>query len=231
MTTLPQLLRHGRATVAVAVLFAGAPPLAAGFAVAAEPVAAEPVAAEPVSPLVPVQGRGPEVVFQAERAFGLRCRAESEPETLSVSAESEVRVVNRTGRRAVLIIDGVARGEIPEGSSAEVLFHHGPVIVALRPICVLAAEAALRVDVEPPALSASGLSSPSPFGRPGPAEGYLPGLGWSGRPAAEVSGARPVRDRGPTGLLALVAAVCVFGVSAGAIRAINAQRATRCVVA
>jgi hypothetical protein len=65
-------------------------------------------------------------------------------------------------------------------------------------------------------------------------EGNLPALtepadsvtvtGANAEPLASVE---PVRTGGSTGLLALIATVCAVGVSAGAIRAIIAQRATR----
>lgn len=225
---MPHLLRHGRATVAVAALFAGAPPLVPGVA----PLVTEMAVAEPASLPAPAPARQvppseSEVVFGGDRLLGIRCRARLEAATLTVPAETTVKVVNRTSRRAVLVLDGVPRGEIPHGGSARVLFHHGPVSVELRPICVFSAGATLRVEVGPAEFSAGTADPWAPSAaRPGAAEGFVPGLGWGGRAAAEATGGEPVRDRGPTGLLALVAAVCVVGVSAGAIRAINAQRAT-----
>jgi hypothetical protein len=48
--------------------------------------------------------------------------------------------------------------------------------------------------------------------------------GWAAEP---VAAAAPIGDSGPIGLLALIAAVCVIGVSVGTIRAIITQRATR----
>lgn len=48
--------------------------------------------------------------------------------------------------------------------------------------------------------------------------------GWAAEP---VAAAEPVGDTGPVGLLALIATVCVVGVSVGTIRAIITKRATR----
>ncbi|MFY1674324.1 hypothetical protein ACN27G_30975 [Plantactinospora sp. WMMB334] len=62
-------------------------------------------------------------------------------------------------------------------------------------------------------------SYPPPPDRPG------------GGSAILVRPAQPSRPTGPGPLLALVATVCVVGVSAGAIRAIFAQRTTQTVVA
>ena len=46
-------------------------------------------------------------------------------------------------------------------------------------------------------------------------------------PAISLTGTDTPRDKGPIGLLAIIATVCVVGVTVGAIRAIVSQRATR----
>jgi hypothetical protein len=82
-------------------------------------------------------------------------------------------------------------------------------------------EADLFPDGDPGAASGDGDSGPDVVALDGTADP-------SGEPAAEpLTAVRPVGDSGPTGLLALIATVCVVGVSAGAIRAIIAQRASR----
>jgi hypothetical protein len=160
---VPPLLRHRRATVAVAALFAGAPPLATAVAVGG-----------------PVTG-----------------------------------------------------GEIPGGASAEVIFHRGPVALALRPICLIAAESPVQVEVAPATDQVADVDQRVPSAaRPGAAEGRALASARPSGPAVEPTGSvEPIRDGGLTGLLALVATVCVVGVSAGAIRAIIAQRTTRTIVA
>lgn len=217
---MPPLLRH-RATVAVAALFASTPPLATA-AVIAEP-------APP--PVVGVRDSGQELVFQGERQLGMRCVTRPSAISMTVPAQTTLRVANRTGFRTRLLLDGVARGELADGATVDLLFHHGPVTVGLRPLCVFAAASAARVEVGPPErlFDASGgaaagrvEASPGPPDRP---------YGWvSGLAAEPLQPMDPVRDDRPTGLLALVASICVVGVSAGAIRAIIAQRATRTVV-
>lgn len=246
---MPPLLRHHRATVAVAALFAGAPPLAVA-AVAAEP-------APPSPPGVDVPDGGRELIFEGDRRLGVRCVARSSVASMSVPAETTVRVVNRTGFRGRLLLDGVARGEIAGGASVEVLFHHGPVAVGLRPLCVFAAESAVRIEVGPPVVRPrvadaapaapdgeagrdAGSGGPAPQAGPGgsaagrveaPVRRERQRYAWSSGLAAEpLEPVELVRDNGPTGLLALVATICVVGVVAGAIRAIIAQRATRTVV-
>jgi len=213
------LLRHRRATVAVAALFAGAPPLVPGIAVAAP--------APP--PGVGVQATGREIVFGRTGLRGPRCGSTPEAATITVPAESTVRVVNKTDRRTRLMLDGVARGELAPGSSTDVLFHHGPVSLALNPICAFPAASAISVEVGP-ASQGPEMAGPWAAGSPPSAvPDYAPP---HARPAAELTGpVAPVRPSGPVGLLALIATVCVVGVSAGAIRAILAQRTTRTVIA
>jgi hypothetical protein len=251
----------------------------------------------------PVQESGSQVTFSGSGLLGVTCDAKPSASTVTVPAESSLRVVNNTGRRAKLLLDGATSGEIGNGAAADVLFHRGPVELALKPDCVLADESAVRVEVVaaprgtapaapaapaagPPASSggsSGGSSSSSTSGssmtRGGSTQTQTqnranaaptPGAGGEAVPDAEptpepgtetaaatidggdltggdpawsdpttVSGAaaeplasvEPVSESGKNGLLALIATVCVVGVSAGAIRAIIAQRATRTRVA
>jgi hypothetical protein len=274
-----QPIRNRAAATAIAALFA-ATPLAFGTAAYA---------------YGPVQESGKEVVFSGGGLLGVACGAKPSATSVTVPAESSLRVVNNTGRRAKLVLDGATRGEISSGSAAEVLFHRGPVSLALKPDCVLADESSVRVEVvaaPPAAAPAPPGSAPAPRAPGGATSGTNDGGGTTpggtaGRttraedprerpdgaatasaepttPAAEptpadgtetatatvdgnlpalteptdsvtVTGANaeplasvePVRTGGSTGLLALIATVCAVGVSAGAIRAIIAQRATR----
>lgn len=219
---MPLSLRRHRATVAVAALFAGTPPLATA-AVSAEPA--------PV-PGVGVQGSGHELIFTGERRLSARCVARSSASSMTVPAQTTLRVVNRTGFRTHLLLDGVARGELAGGATVDVLFHHGPVAVGLRPVCVFAAASAVRIEVGPPPDRLLAPSGGSAAGRvTAPAWPQERRYAWTSGLAAEpLEPVEPVRDNGPTGLLALVAAICVVGVAAGAVRAVIAQRATRTVV-
>lgn len=86
-------------------------------------------------------------------------------------------------------------------------------------------------------LASPGQSSPAaPSGAPAAAGDASPGAGAGQGEVAdgdEAVAAEPVstdattEEDGPNGLLAIIAVICVVGVSAGAIRAIAAQRATR----
>lgn len=226
---MPSLLRHRRATAVLAALFAGAPPLVSGIAVA-DPSPA---------PGAPARQGGHEIVFSGGAPLGLRCAAKPNAASVTVPAEGTLRVVNDTGRRARLLLDGVAQGEIAGRSSGDVLFHRGPVSLALRPNCLFASQSAARVDVaapsaaRPSATPSTGRGTGGPAGAGSPsAAGQPPAPAMADGPAAEPMGSvEPLSDGEPIGLLALTATVCVVGVSAGAIRAIMAQRITRTLVA
>jgi hypothetical protein len=140
----PQIRR--RAT-AFAVLAAG-PALAVG-ALAAGPARAETAAMETVS-----TESGKQVVFDGGGLLGVSCAARPDVRSITVPAETSVRVVNRTGYSARLLLDGAVQGEIPDAGSAQVLFRRGPVTLKLKPSCVLSESSkAVRVHVEaaPPA--------------------------------------------------------------------------------
>jgi hypothetical protein len=274
---LSQSSPRQRAGLIAAAVLAGSPLLAAGAAYA-----------EPVE-------SGREVTFSGAGLLGVSCAANPSARSVTIAAETSLRVVNRTGHRATLLLDGAPRGEIGKGSGAEVLFHRGPVSLALKPHCVLTEESSVRVQVitarpgarpvardrsddaprrrgqDGRSTGNSGLGRAAGDGRaeadnqpasPGstaeeprptpsdlggePADGLdtviddgalmtglpsdPPAIGGpaGANPAAEpLASVEPMSDDGPIGLLALIAIVCVLGVSAGAIRAILAQRASR----
>lgn len=299
--------------------------LAAGLIASAPLLAVAPASADPV-----VES-GRQVTFSGGGLLGVSCASNPHTGSVTIAAETSLRVVNRTGHRATLMLDGSARGEIAGGSTAEVLFHRGPVSLSLKPHCVLPQQRAVRVQVvaarpadeKPPAAvpdrpvpPSGGDSSPDespwdgsgdagmgqapprsdrpraerpgggtgsgawrdrdsttreragqedPAGDPtrGPVEetpepvsgdgvdasaepddgpmdvtgtGDLPaggnGTGDGGGLAAEpMASVEPITNKGPTGLLALIAIVCVLGAIAGAMRAIMAQRASRASIA
>jgi hypothetical protein len=160
---MPPLARHRVAATAVAAVFATAPLLAA-TAAHAEPLES-----------------GKEVVFSGDRGLlGVSCEANPSASTVTIPAETTLRVVNRTGYRAKLLIDGAAQGEIENGGAAPVVFHRGPVRLGLKPSCMLADEAAVRVEV---------VAQPRTT-----APGTRPGTSAPGRPAG---GTRTQREEQP----------------------------------
>src|SRR4051812_3149101 len=83
---------------------------------------------------------GKQVVFNGSGLLGLSCVARPDVGSITVPAETSLRVVNRTGYRARLILDGATQGEIQNSASAQVLFRRGPVTLSLKPSCVLSEE-------------------------------------------------------------------------------------------
>jgi hypothetical protein len=266
-----QPARHRAAAAAVAAFFVSAP-LFATDAVYATPT---PTAMPPES--------GQEVVFSGKNGLlGVACEANPSTTAVTIPAETTLRVVNQTGYRAKLILDGATQGEIADGGAAPVVFHRGPVTLGLKPSCMIGQESAVRVEVtaapgtasagsgtKPGAKrptrsgasaddqkrprpqvssSAAATSSPAPVASESPEGSFTSddggqstdgaatveeasGIGTDGVAAEALSSVEPIRESGPIGLLALIATVCVIGVSAGAIRAIIAQRASRTGVA
>jgi hypothetical protein len=147
---------HRAAATAVATLLTAMPVLVAAAAQAA-----------PARDPLPVES-GQEVVFSGERRL-LRVSCVAYPSTTSVTipAETTLRVVNRTGYRAKLLLDGAAQGEVVDGATAPVVFHRGPVMLGLKPTCMLSDESPVRVEVVP----APGTEAPVTQPRTRPAGG------------------------------------------------------------
>jgi hypothetical protein len=291
-----------------------------------------------------VEGGGRQVVFGGGGVLGLSCRSKPDVGSMTVPAETTVRVVNRTGHSAQLRLGGTAKGTIPDDGSTDVVFRRGTTAVLLDPDCALADESTpVLVTASPstdpsvtpdpvpspadssPATAPSGSDSSSTPSGPGsslpdsapatpqggrttttkparpqrpstsrpvtgtstatagveamPQGGSAPRLrtrltrgtagavpAFSGMPpgdhktlvtdvpsvelpeattaqagaaagATDIAAAEPVAAMEPMspdqpiGLLAVVAAVCVVGVSVGAIRAFVSQRASRATIA
>jgi hypothetical protein len=294
-----------------------------------------------------VEGGSRQVVFGGSGMLGISCRSTPNVNSLTVPADSTVRVVNRTGHNARLQLSGDSRGTIPDDGSTDVVFRRGTTAVQLSPSCALGAEStpvlvtatpgpvATTPDPEPgpsdddatpatpgdsgsPSASGTGSSLPDsspptsasshpqrtsmvtsrpgatrsvmsrplnqaaasalqtmPLGGaasprvktritrgtataaptfsgmpPGDQKAIVPGVPTIGLPTmSEAAGAapsspftsvaaaepvaemRPMTDRQPVGLLALVAGVCVLGVAIGAIRSFVSERASRSTIA
>ena len=291
---------------------------------------------------------GRQVTFAGGGVLGLSCKSHPDVESMTVPADSTVRVLNRTGHSANLQLGGDTKGMLADDAATEVVFRRGTTAVTLTPTCALDNDATpVLVTAAPsspatmmpdpiPAPSgsnssvlaaeptdstrpsgstlpdvASPASRPSRFtavtGRPGasrpgtlrtavvtravttaaqampqggdaphlkiktkgaggtqagsaPAFSGMPpgdkpalltgvpqldqaqpatgaGPAATGVPTTEIAAAEPVaamepmREQGPTGLLALIAAVCVLGVGTAAIRSIVSQRAKRAIMA
>ncbi|MFC7529024.1 hypothetical protein [Actinoplanes sp. GCM10030250] len=101
--------------------------------------------------------------------LGLSCESRPSVESMTVPADTVVRVVNRTGHDARLRLGGTARGTVPEDGSAELVFRRGTTAVLLTPDCaqgdevlpmlVTAEPSASSTPGEPPSASAAGSAS------------------------------------------------------------------------
>jgi hypothetical protein len=317
-------VRHRLTAMVLGGLFLGAPLLTNGTANAEQ-----------------AEAGGRQIVFAGGGVLGLSCRSTPEVAAMTVPADSTVRVVNRTGHSAKLLLGGDTKGTVPDDGATEVVFRRGTTAVLLNPNCALGAEstpvlitatpsAPVTTTPDPtpaPSDGSAGPVSPSNPGSPSASDGgtTTPGTVTPTRPpgtpprtkpgttrpntsqpgtkqvvtevpampampqggsasrtgttttrgtgaaaptfagmppgdrkaivagtptidlppttdaaaappshiaAAEpVAAMEPMRDGGPIGLLAVVAAVCAVGVAVSAIRTIVSERASRATIA
>jgi hypothetical protein len=120
---------------------------------------------------------GRQVVFAGGGVLGLSCRSNPDVESMTVPADTTVRVVNRTGHSAQLRLGGTAQGRIPDDGSTEVMFRRGTTAVLLTPACALG-------DASTPLLVTAMPSSPAAMPDPIPA------------PSAPADAVAPSADRG-----------------------------------
>jgi hypothetical protein len=86
-----------------------------------------------------VPGGGRQVVFDGG-VLGFSCRSQPEVGSLTVPADSTVRVVNRTGHDAQLRLGGAEKATVPDDGATEVVFRRGTTAVQLSPACSLGDE-------------------------------------------------------------------------------------------
>ncbi|MEV6303774.1 hypothetical protein AB0M02_30510 [Actinoplanes sp. NPDC051861] len=67
--------------------------------------------------------------------LGLSCESRPSVESMTVPADTIVRVVNRTGHDAQLHLGSTPRGVVPEDGSADLVFRRGVTAVLLDPNC------------------------------------------------------------------------------------------------
>ena len=108
---------------------------------------------------------GRQVVFAGGGLLGLSCTSTPSVESLTVTADKTVEVVNRTGHTARLLIDGDAGASIPDDGSTAVTFRRGTTAIALDPSCVIAEEST------PVLVTATPSVPPQPEPNPGPSSG------------------------------------------------------------
>ncbi|HEY8450732.1 MAG: hypothetical protein FWJ70_09630 [Micromonosporaceae bacterium] len=181
----------------------------------------------------------------------------AEPRETTIPAGATVRVLNRLGAAGTLSLDGEPAAELPAGAEVEVRVHAGTLTATMEIECPDGDSAAGSATVRtgpagqaPSAAPPTGSSgdpgadggdeadeTPAPDPSPaasGPSGSAGPGA--ESTPGAESADATPepvpasaggrTGDQ-PNSALALVAAACVAGVLAAAIRAFAARRTTR----
>jgi hypothetical protein len=114
----------------------------------------------------PLSEGGRQVTFEGGNVLGLSCRSHPDIESMVVPAESTVRVVNRTGYTARLLLSGESKGTLPDDAATDVIFRRGTTSVLLKPNCPLGEDAAAVTVTASPSASAT---MPDPI--PSPANG------------------------------------------------------------
>jgi hypothetical protein len=166
---------------------------------------------------------------------GAGARVTADPAAVTVPAGTQLQFVNQIGMRATLLLDGEPAVELPVGAAAAVTFHEGPVAARMEISCPrgeLAATVMIEVatgaaEPEQTPLPPTPDNTPGDLHTPEWTPPISPGTGTAADPEAAVPAGGTGSGGGPNGLLALIATVCVAGVSAAAIRAILAQRSPR----
>ncbi|MEV4640245.1 hypothetical protein AB0J80_23155 [Actinoplanes sp. NPDC049548] len=107
---------------------------------------------------------GRQVVFAGGGMLGLSCRSTPSVGSMTVPAESTVRVVNRTGHGAKLLLNGASKGSIPDDGATEVVFRRGTTAVTLDPTCAVTDQATPVLVTATPSATAMPGPIPSPTG-------------------------------------------------------------------
>jgi hypothetical protein len=108
------------------------------------------------------EGGGRQIVFAGGGVLGLSCRSKPDVGSLTVPADSTVRVVNRTGHSAKLQLGGTTKGTVPNDGSTEVVFRRGTTAVLLSPKCALGAESTPVLVTASPSAPSTGMPDPTP---------------------------------------------------------------------
>jgi hypothetical protein len=151
---------------------------------------------------------GREVVFDGGGVLGLSCSSHPDVESLTVPADTTVRVINHTGHSAQLRLGGTPQGRIPDDGSTELTFRRGTTAVLLSPACALGDESTpLLVTAMPsdPAMMPGPISAPSdaaaPFTAGGSASASTGGSASAstGGSASASTGGSALPDSAPAG--------------------------------
>jgi|GEM_PF-6138895 len=158
------------------------------------------------------------VTFTGHRVSGLSgCTSAPDTDAVDVAAEDTVTFVNALTQDADLVIDGADYGQVRRGYQIEVTFHRGPVQVAMIPGCLLGGHA----DTLTVRVAGAGADQADPGAA---ASAAVPATALPVQ-AVPVRVAPPAVPRRASGVLTVVAIVCVSGVGVATIRVIMMKRA------
>ncbi|MEU4214780.1 hypothetical protein [Actinoplanes sp. NPDC026623] len=146
-----------------------------------------------------VEGGGWQVVFGGGGVLGFSCQSTPSVESMIIPAEGTVRVVNRTGHGAMLLLNGASNGSVPEDGATEVVFRRGTTEVALDPDCALNDQPTPMLITAAPSQAAQPDPIPAPIGSETsetPAASVRPGTpptsgGHATMPGSVAPGSRP----------------------------------------
>lgn len=170
-----------------------------------------------------VRENGRQVTFEGGGMLDPFCRSEPDVESLTVPADSTVRVINRTGYSAKLQLGGATKGTLPDDAATEVVFRRGTTAVVLKPNCPLGDDPTPALVTAAPSASATmpdPIPAPSddqpsiamaPSNSSAPSGSVQPG---SASPAERPSRVQLVRTRRPDALRAAVTSMPPGGASA-----------------
>ena len=108
------------------------------------------------------EGGARQVTFSGGGMFGISCRSEPDVESMVVPAQSTIRVVNRTGYAAKLMLGDDTKGTLADNAVTEVIFRRGTTAVVLKPNCALGDEPEPVLVTASPSAGATTLPDPMP---------------------------------------------------------------------
>ena len=129
---------------------------------------------------------GRQVTFSGGGMMGLSCESKPNVESLTVPADSTIRVVNRTGYSAQLQLGGDTKGTLPDDAATEVVFRRGTTAVLLKPNCPLGEDTTPVLVTAAPSASAV-MPDPIPAPSSGTADAVTSAPAGSSRPAGTAS--------------------------------------------
>ncbi|GAA0451177.1 hypothetical protein Ade02nite_76070 [Paractinoplanes deccanensis] len=140
-----------------------------------------------------------QVTFSGGGMLGLSCRSRPDVESMTVPAQSTIRVVNRTGYAAKLLLGGDTKGTLPDDSATDVIFRRGTTAVTLEPNCPIGDQAVPMLVTAQSSAPAAALPDPIPAPSSGGPEPVSMAPSGSREPSgagmsdSAASGVRPAR--------------------------------------